>query len=701
MTHVAHPATLPGAAIENKTYYRPDIDGLRGIAVGLVILYHVFPRAFANGYLGVDVFFVISGFVVTQALRRNLALGYRQGLLEFYSRRIKRILPALYANLIITIVLSCLFIPPSDLQSIFKTAAAAASGVSNLALMYARFDYFSPDLALNPFVQTWSLGVEEQFYFVFPSVLMLCARLSTTSPRFSSRRLLTGIAVGSAMYWLYLRFNAPVAAFYNPFARFWQLLTGVVLALNTQESVQHDGGKRGTRLATLAASCFVLALALTAQDARVGVLATSLVVLGSAAIVAVGPDSSAWLSGILRSRPLVWVGEVSYSLYLWHYCIFTFLRWNLGGEGLSNAVFGLPLTFAVSYLSYRFVELPLRYASWKGVRVVYGGMASASAVLLVLFALYRLPPSKMYLGDSATYADLWPPQDAQVVTTLSASQRECHLQYGDRLSAQLFARCSTQGDGTNEIYLVGNSHAQHLIPMVDSAARALGHEYSAVTISNCRLISAYQYIRSISYRYDLCKDYYEAVVAHVVKNAKPGDLVLIGARSLFEPPVATREDAPSDVFAEGRRLSAREAYEKSLADITSFAATLYAKDVLLVFAGPTPEFELPATQCAPEWFRSVAAGCDVDAQRVAREMRTYLESIATIRSMSENGYLWDPASVLCSESLCAMSKEGRLLFRDRHHLTMYGSALLAPSFIRFVDSIRTQGIARRTVYGGE
>ena len=163
MLHSQHLQAHPKSAIENKVYYRPDIDGLRGVAVGLVILYHLFPGTFKNGFLGVDVFFVISGFVVTQALQRNLVHGFFNGLVDFYAHRIKRILPALYFNIIVSITLSCLLIPPSDLQSIFKTAAAAVAGISNIALLYARFDYFSTALLLNPFVQTWSLGVEEQF----------------------------------------------------------------------------------------------------------------------------------------------------------------------------------------------------------------------------------------------------------------------------------------------------------------------------------------------------------------------------------------------------------------------------------------------------------------------------------------------------------------------------------------------------------
>lgn len=353
----------PKSTIENKAYYRPDIDGLRGIAVGLVILYHLFPRLFKNGFLGVDVFFVISGFVVTQALRRDLTQGIFNGLVRFYARRIKRILPALYVNIAVTITLSCLLIPPSDLGSIFKTAASAVVGASNVALLYARFDYFSPDLALNPFMQTWSLGIEEQFYLVFPSLLIMGSYLTTASRRLNAGHLLSALAALSLLYWVDRQFYAPVSAFYNPLARFWELLIGAVMALNKDAIASFVGETGDLFLQYLALALLVLALSLSPAHFPLNNFMNILVVSSSALVLATGMTSSRHVNGVLGSAPLVWIGKLSYSLYLWHHCVFTFARWNSDLSRPLCALVALLLMVAISYLSYRFIEIPFRYAS--------------------------------------------------------------------------------------------------------------------------------------------------------------------------------------------------------------------------------------------------------------------------------------------------------------------------------------------------
>jgi peptidoglycan/LPS O-acetylase OafA/YrhL len=354
----------PKAVIEHKAYYRPDIDGLRGVAVGLVMLYHLLPSIFKNGFLGVDIFFVISGFVVTQALERNLSRGHLAGLFNFYSRRIKRILPALYVNLIATIILSSLLIPPSELRSLFKTAASAVVGMSNVALIYARFDYFTPDLALNPFVQTWSLGVEEQFYLLFPALLLLGGSLAGwTSRRFNVSYLLAGLAALSLLYWGYCQTYAPMSVFYNPLARFWELLIGAVLALNWGAVSSFIDVKRGVLLQVFAAVFLLIALAVLPHYDQWNPFANVFVVAGTALAIAIGFRPSRRLSVLLSSDLLVGIGRISYSLYLWHYSIFSLARWNADLTQPTYAVLTLLLTFLISYLSYRFVELPFRYAS--------------------------------------------------------------------------------------------------------------------------------------------------------------------------------------------------------------------------------------------------------------------------------------------------------------------------------------------------
>jgi peptidoglycan/LPS O-acetylase OafA/YrhL len=349
-------------ALENKSYYRADIDGLRGVAVGLVVLYHLFPGVFKKGFLGVDVFFVISGYVVTQALERDFTRGRWDGLARFYARRVRRILPALYFNVAATVVLCALLIPPPDLRSIFKTGAAAVVGASNIALLYARFDYFSPDLSLNPFVQTWSLGVEEQFYLIFPALLMIGGAVVARARRSETNRLLALLATSSLIYWVYLNFHAPVSSFYNPLARFWELLFGALLALNREFVATCVGDRAWSFAPYLSAGFFAIGLlpspALVPWDA----FGNLFVVCGAALAIASGLNHSEKKARLLGSRPLVLIGKISYSLYLWHYTVLTFMRWNADLSRFPDFLAALLLIASISYASYRFIETPFRYA---------------------------------------------------------------------------------------------------------------------------------------------------------------------------------------------------------------------------------------------------------------------------------------------------------------------------------------------------
>lgn len=673
--------------------YRPDIDGLRGVAVIAVILFHLFPSVFNYGYLGVDVFFVISGFVVTQALGKNLVQGFACGLLDFYGRRIKRILPALYFNIIVAFTLCALFIPPSDLRSIFKTAATAVIGVSNIGLLYARFDYFSADLSLNAFVHTWSLGVEEQFYLAFPLLFIFGLYLEGKGRKFIARHLLMVCAALSFIYWAYLSSNAYVSAFYNPLGRFWELLAGSILYRKRDAVFSLIKGNANTLFQYLAACLLVVTLFASPSIVSWNVFSKILAVLGATIIIATGLVSTSHMNGLLRHRILVWTGKLSYSLFLWHYTIFVLTRWNADLSSPSYVITALLLTFCISYLSYRFIELPCRYASFPSVSIIFGGLAATAFSFIFVCGLYFLPTSRIYMGNAGYYAGLWPSDNAPLTQSLKTSQRVCHLQYLDRWSADLFDECSAKPRNGDFIYLIGNSHAQHLVPMLEAVSRKLGYGYTALTISNCRLISAFQMMLSINFRFDLCKDYLDNSFNYILEHAKSGDIVLVANRSLFEKSSPETMDTPTNVYLDGRQLSVKEAYEKSLADFSSFSQAMSSRGVPLVFVGPTPSFSVPVTQCAPEWFR-IKKDYPLTLESQVIENKNYLSAISDIMAKGKNCYLWNPMTALCDDTYCYPYRDNKLLFRDQHHLSIYGSESLAPNFVEFLNSIKDIALAK-------
>ena len=218
--------------------------------------------------------------------------------------------------------------------------------------------------------------------------------------------------------------------------------------------------------------------------------------------------------------------------------------------------------------------------------------------------------------------------------------------------------------------------------MLDSVRDSLGYGYSALTISRCRLVSAAQIIGTIDYRYELCKEYFDRAVEFVSSTSKPGDIVLIGPRSLMDKPDSADMDKPSDVIVNGVPLTFAEAYKKSLGDMSAFAHALAPRGVAMVFIGRLPQFGKPASQCVPEWFRMARTSCEVPIERSP-----------ALEILNSNVHFWDhPIAFLCGKESCSPSDGKRLLFRDDSHLSVYGSKALAPAFMEFLKSIELPGL---------
>jgi peptidoglycan/LPS O-acetylase OafA/YrhL len=644
----------------------------------------LFPKIFTNGFLGVDIFFVISGFVVTQALYRNFQQEDKlsSGLKIFYIRRVKRILPALYFNIIITILLSGLLIPPSDLQSIFKTAGSSIVGLSNLALLYAQFDYFSTDLQLNPFVQTWSLGVEEQFYFIFPLLILLAFRFDKLKSICNVKSFIFLLILISLTYWIYLIFNSPVTAFYNPLARFWELLSGALLFLN-QEKIKNFIKSKNSKSIQYFASILVLLAIFIPMDSGILYDFKNIVIVFATVFIIIAGMSNSKLNEFLKLGIFTWNGKISYSLYLWHYSIFTLFRWNYDMSVPLIWISAVILVYGISIASYHYIEEPFRYMNYIGSKVFIYAALIAMASLIFIYALYQMPVSKIYLGNENNYTNLWPSSNTPLVSSINANQRDCHLEYKDSISPDVFLKCSALKESKNNIFLMGNSHAQHLVPMLDSLNQQYG--FSALTISNCRLIKAVQTIQSINYKFELCQEYFSYMFDSIKKYSKNGDIVLIGYRSLFEKPAISDNDKQSQISINGKYLSMKEVYLKSVNDLALFTSKMKELNVSVVFAGPTPTFLLPATQCADEWFRSEKKECKTKYKSILKESENFINTISDIKDINGNGSIWNILNAFCDAEYCYPTRNEKLLFRDKHHLSEYGSRMLAPSLINHIE----------------
>jgi len=383
--------------------YRPDVDGLRAIAVMLVLNYHAFPDAMPGGFIGVDVFFVISGFLITGLITRELELG-RFSLVEFYNRRIRRIFPALIVVLCATLALGWFWMLPQAFARLGNDSFASAAFLANIALLL-QSGYFDVESAKKPLLHLWSLGIEEQFYLFWPLLLMLAARF-----RMSIMAMAAMLGIASFLLNVALIGSNPIATFYLPFTRAFELLIGAVLACGWI-NVNHSSAASNRRAWAGVALIAVAASILDSHRAFPGWWAV-LPVAGSALLLSA---PAAWVNRVvLASRPLVWIGLISYPLYLWHWPLlvfFTIIKFNpltLLERELILFASGL-----LAWATYWYVERPFRFGAPSPRKIVVlcaGMMLIAIAGAIIVWGRgfdFRLPTEIRAMTNVPTQNSKW------------------------------------------------------------------------------------------------------------------------------------------------------------------------------------------------------------------------------------------------------------------------------------------------------
>lgn len=370
--------------------YRPEIDGLRALAVIAVILNHTRSGWLPSGYLGVDIFFVISGFVITSSLLVRGREGASDFFLGFYARRFKRILPAMVAFVLIAGAAIAYFAPGG---ASLRTGLAALFGLANLYLFHEAVDYFGRASELNIFTHMWSLGVEEQFYFIYPLLVWLAGvpRLHA-SGRSKLFWLILLASCFSLVLWLFLSNTNPMAAYFLMPARFWEMGTGCLVCL----AISRCQSWSFTRLQGLDLGVFMAMVAVLFLPKAAGVLATPLIILLTALfLITIRPGSSAY--AVFIQPQVVFIGLISYSLYLWHWGVLCLSRWTLDMR-LWMVPFQYALILLLAVASYRWIETPLRKATWspRNARTLAMGLTatgvSAALLLAVSSVLRRVSP---------------------------------------------------------------------------------------------------------------------------------------------------------------------------------------------------------------------------------------------------------------------------------------------------------------------
>ena len=439
--------------------YRADIDGLRALAIVPVVLFHVAAPGFHGGFVGVDVFFVISGYLITGIVARDVAAG-RFSLLEFYRRRALRIFPALFVMLAVCAAVAYATMLPGELVAFAKSMLATALFSSNL-FFHQSSGYFAPAAHAMPLLHTWSLAVEEQFYLVWPLLLMALAR--------SAQRAAVWLAAGIAA----LSFSAatwglsqdPSGSFYLSHTRAWELLIGALLVWLPPRALAHRALRE--LLAGLGLAAILVAVKFFNQGTPFPGPMALVPVLGAAALIAAGAAGPTAVGRLLSLRPVVFVGTVSFSLYLWHWPLIVFAQTALFLEQTAAIRTLLVLmAFGLAVLSWRFVETPFRRGA--PARPTRRVLARAATVMAAFVATSSI--AVMARG----FPDRFDAQQQLLASYESYEGDKAYragscfvVQPGDAFDRQA---CLTRDASQPALLIVGDSHAAHLWPGLHAAA---------------------------------------------------------------------------------------------------------------------------------------------------------------------------------------------------------------------------------------
>jgi peptidoglycan/LPS O-acetylase OafA/YrhL len=645
--------------------YRADIDGLRAVAVLSVLLYHAGSGFFSGGYVGVDIFFVISGYLITTIIVREVEDG-RFSIARFYERRARRILPALAVVVLATLAAGACLLTPHDLKELGGSAVATALFSSNV-LFYLTSGYFDGPAESKPLLHTWSLAVEEQYYIFFPLLVLLIAR-------FGGRRYLRwllGLGVLSFLACaLVTRIDAS-AAFYLIPTRAWELFIGSVLSLG---AVPEPTSRRAREaVATLGAALIVWAVCRYTPDTPFPGVAAAVPTLGAALIIHAGSGGTATVSRLLSLRPVVFVGLISYSLYLWHWPVIVFARLYLVRPPDAVERFLIvAASLALAVLSWKYVEAPFRAKRlFARTAPMLGAAASTLALLLCAgLALWvsRGLPQRPYASAVADVDPSWEHWGA----CENASEGRASLRGLCDLGAHR---------GVASFVLWGDSHARALAAGVSWSAARHGLRGKFIARSACPPLLGVERPGRTS-----CQAFNQAVL-RMLSQAPQVRTVLLsarwalsadGTRYAHESGQAVRLVDLQD-GGDGRRCNAA-VFETGLRRTIDQLHRL-GKQVVLVRSIPEVGYDVPSAYLVARITgRDANALVSPSLGDYRRRTRDVAAIFARLSRYAGIGFV-DPSSYLCG-ARCLVVRAGHPMYRDDDHLSTFGSDYVSPAFDR-------------------
>lgn len=638
---------------DHSLTFKPDLQGLRAIAILLVLLAHSGLGIAPGGFVGVDVFFVLSGYLITGLLVRELEQNGRMTFIRFYARRLKRLLPALIFMLSVSFSVAIFLLSGVEARKQLASAPFAATWTSNLYFAFTTLDYFDELASRDLFLHTWSLGVEEQFYLIWPAVLLLFFK----SGRFlrvqkdnenGFRIILSGLAIvflSSLSLSLYWDINMPQAAFYLMPSRIWQLSLGAIVHLvfrkyssGINALVQKYGTLPVYILLSSGLILIVSSSALFRPDLSYLGLWPLVPSFGAALIIAAGHALPKEQYNPLANPILVWIGDRSYSLYLWHWPIFV-IGFSIGLKGQALPTLSMILlSMFAAILSFRLIELPFWKGQWshaKPLRIIWVSLLGMGIVIFVMYDVWRQLPQP---GTQTDMSNQWR-NDVPVLY-----HRSCDAWY---LHARVEPCVFGEKGASRTVVLLGDSIGAQWFSMIPRIFPEPHWRTIVLTKSACAMVDEDYYYSRIGKIYQVCTDWRNAVLDELDK-LKP-DVLIMGSAATYEFSETQWIEGSSRVFERVRKA----------------AATVF------VIPG-TPSLGFDGPGCVS---RNLSPKGQIDpAACLAKDRMKHIasatKSLGQATNRFPNVHLLDLNDLICPDGNCnAINEKGIVVFRDSQHLT--------------------------------
>ena len=677
------PNAVQEVNIQNN--YRNDILGLRGIAVLGVIIYHFNKSVLPSGFLGVDIFFAISGYVITSSLFKNNFSNFSKFLLSFYNKRFQRLFPALVLYVLIFSLLISFFDP--DPQFSLRTGFTSLFGVSNLYLFKQSSDYFSQSSDLNIFNNTWSLGIESQFYLIFPFVFWFTGlkRGNSANIKFFVTTL-SIVSIASLINFVYFYQTNNPYSYLLISSRFWEIASGSISFLISQNKTFQISFL--TKLPTFPIFLILVGLFwMPIIYAPISTLFT--IILTNLLILNTGKDD--YIYKFLTNSILKILGLISYSLYLWHWGILSLSRWTIGITWWTIPL-QIVLIFIFSYLSFRYLEIPFRRKDPIRIRnsLLIGKLIPLFAAIFSLVLLDGPLKEKLFLGKDLNVSIIKNPLDTKTDSS-KINYRECYFSESaskndpflgnKQIDADYLKRCAfINKENDSLISFIGDSQTSSTFPLINNLTNSVKFDTFFYSKGNCPFPS----IKGEDELKRGCFNSMKNVQEFILEQTKTYNDSLI-VSNLYLNLYFGKATASNTLKAFRNNPNLVNEYLDSL---KLFLQELKKYNASFVLFYPTPEFKDFVPQfCTEQWFRSKSQSkkCLVSNAKKLRENRIFfMKELEKLALEESNFYIFDAFSLFCDNNNCKSSINGEVMFMDEYHLSIKGANYLGKFFNRFL-----------------